>query len=134
MWECLHSDWKSISGWYISKLTAMMVRVCGHRRISLGSGGAPPPPRGQGKPSFRANKLHFQGKRSSGLPKIHRRKSKICQFYWPEASSGSALLALRMHFQGKFWLAPPRHDLVRYAYVCDALIRTRGGYFEKSKI
>ena len=34
MWECLQSDWKSISGEHISKLTARMVRVCDAACIS----------------------------------------------------------------------------------------------------
>ena len=37
------------------------------------------PPWDQEKPSFRANKLYFQGKKPSGLLRIHQRKSKRCQ-------------------------------------------------------
>ena len=65
------------------------------------------PPLGPWKIKFQGKWTVFSGqKRTLWIAKNPSRKSKRCQVYGPEESSWRALLALQLHFQGKFWLAP----------------------------
>ena len=57
----------------------------------------------------------FRAKKLSGLLRIHRRKSKRCQFQEPEASFRRALLVSGCPFRANFG-SPPFRNLVRYAY------------------